>query len=121
MTDGGACSCMVHRVYVRTTEDRAMTDATNAANPNEAVPTQKWPPITEAEASAIAALTDPAYRNLKITQAYHDLKIALAHQFGPKNVTWCAYATWASKTAGSFIRAEEVPGLVREYLTKADH
>jgi hypothetical protein len=112
-----------------------MTDATNDANaasagfggdrarakPNDAAPAQKWPPITEADANVIGALTDPAYRNLRITQAYHDLKIALARQLGPRNVTWCAYATWASKTAGSFIRAEEVPGLVREYLAKADH
>jgi hypothetical protein len=82
---------------------------------------QKWPPITVAQANAISALSDPAYRNLKITQGYHDLKIALTRVFGPENVTWCAYATWASKTAGSFIRGEEVPGLIRGYLETADH
>lgn len=82
---------------------------------------QRWPPITVAQANAISALTDPAYRNLKVTQGYHDLKIALTRLFGPENVTWCAYATWASKTAGSFIRGEEVPGLIREYLGRADH
>ncbi len=104
-----------------------MTDASNAkprTTPNEPTqPTQaqKWPPLTVEEAAVVAALRDPVIRNLKITQGYHDLKIALTRVFGEKNVTWCAYATWASKTAGSFIRAEEVPGLVREYLARADH
>jgi hypothetical protein len=30
-------------------------------------------------------------------------------------------STWASKTAGSFIRGEEVPALIRDYLSGADH
>jgi hypothetical protein len=82
---------------------------------------QKWPAITVAEAQAISAMKDPKLRNLKITQAYHDLKIALTRLFGDRNVTWCAYATWASKTAGSFIRGEEVPGLIRDYVEQATH
>ncbi|HWU87714.1 MAG TPA: hypothetical protein VN253_10590, partial [Kofleriaceae bacterium] len=90
-------------------------------DPNEDLPEQKWPPPTVAQANAISAITDPALRNLKITQGYHDLKTALTRLFGAKNVTWCAYATWASKTAGTFIRGEEVPGLIREYLTASDH
>jgi hypothetical protein len=94
---------------------------TNVAGTLEGSLKQKWPPITVAEANAIAAMTDPAYRNLKITQGYHDLKIALTRLFGEENVTWCAYATWASKTAGSFIRGEEVPELIRDYLAGADH
>jgi len=64
-------------------------------------------------------MTDASLRNLKITQAYHDLKVALARIFGSENVTWCAYATWASKTAGRFIRGEEVPSIVRGYLDRA--
>lgn len=85
------------------------------------VPPQKWPPITVTQANEIAAMTDPKLRNLRITQGYHDLKIALTRLFGAKNVTWCAYATWASKTAGRFIRGEEVPRFVREYLDRAEH
>ena len=93
----------------------------NGANVFEGTLEQKWPPITVEEANAISAMSDPAHRNLKITQGYHDLKIALTRLFGPENVTWCAYATWASKTAGAFIRGEEVPGLIRGYLERADH
>src|SRR5262249_31788265 len=89
--------------------------------PNEDLPQQKWPPLTVAQANEISAMTDPALRNLKITQGYHDLKIALTRLFGAKNVTWCAYATWASKTAGTFIRGDEVPGLIHKYLTTSDH
>jgi len=90
-------------------------------DPSEDFPQQKWPPLTVAQANAISAMTDPVLRNLKITQGYHDLKTALTRLFGARNVTWCAYATWASKTAGTFIRGEEVPGLIREYLAASDH
>jgi len=81
----------------------------------------QWLPPTPEQANAIAAERDPAPRNLKITQSYHELTVALTRLFGPTNVSWCAYATYASKTAGSFIRGEEVPSLVRGYLARADH
>jgi hypothetical protein len=90
-------------------------------DPTEALPEQKWLPITVAQAHAISAMTDPALRNLKITQGYHDLKVAWTRLLGTRNVSWCAYATWASKTAGTFIRGEEVPGLIRNYLAGSSH
>jgi hypothetical protein len=90
-------------------------------DPDEELPAQKWPPLTVAQAHEISAMTNPVLRNLKITQGYHGLKTALTRLFGARNVTWCAYATWASKTAGTFIRGEEVPGLIREYLAASDH
>jgi hypothetical protein len=77
-----------------------------------------WPAPTVDEIAMISAMSDASLRNLKITQAYHDLKVALARIFGSENVTWCAYATWASKTAGRFIRGEEVPSIVRGYLER---
>ncbi len=80
-----------------------------------------WPAPTPDQTNAISAETDPATRNLKITQSYHELTIALTRLFGSTNVSWCAYATYASKTAGAFIRGEEVPGLVRGYIARADH
>lgn len=88
--------------------------------PEETLPT-KWPAPTPEQADAIAAETDPATRNLKITQSYHELTVALTRLFGSKNVSWCAYATYASKTAGAFIRGDEVPSLIRDYVAKADH
>jgi len=80
-----------------------------------------YPAPTPEEADAISAMTDPVIRNLKITQGYHALTLALTRAFGTRDVTWCAYATYASKTAGDFIRGEEIPALVRKYLAKADH
>lgn len=83
--------------------------------------TSKWPAPTPEQADAIAAETDPATRNLKITQSYNELTVALTRLFGSTNVSWCAYATYASKTAGAFIRGDEVPSLIRDYVAKADH
>jgi len=52
---------------------------------------------------------EPVRRNLLITQTYHDLSAALAHALGPENANWCTFATWASRTAGRFVREDEVP------------
>ena len=61
---------------------------------------------------------DPVRRNLLITQSYHDLSSALAAQLGRENANWCTFATWASRTAGTFIRDEEIPRVVRLFLGK---
>jgi len=58
----------------------------------------------------------PILRNLLITQCYHDLSSELSRVLGAQNVNWCSYATWASKTAGRFIRNDEIPGLFRKLL-----
>jgi hypothetical protein len=85
----------------------------------EAIP-GLWPAPSVAEAEAIARMADPALRNLHITLAYHRLVVALTRLSGARNVSWCAHATWASKTAGHFIRKEEVPEFVRELLERSD-
>jgi hypothetical protein len=54
----------------------------------------------------IIAEIDPELRNLKITQCYHDLSQMIAPLLGPENVNWCTFATWASKSAGRFIRKD---------------
>lgn len=79
-----------------------------------------WPAPTHEEVDAIVRMTDPVVRNLRITQAYHGLTVALSGLFGVKNVSWCAHATWASKTAGGFIRKEEIPDLLGHFLERAD-
>lgn len=69
------------------------------------------------ETARIVALEeDPVLRNLLITQCYHDLSTGLAEVVGQENANWCNFATWASKTAGDFIRKEEVPALFRKIL-----
>jgi hypothetical protein len=51
----------------------------------------------------------PVRRNLLITQAYHDLSRSLEQALGSGNANWCTFATWASRCAGAFVRADEVP------------
>jgi len=48
-------------------------------------------------------------RNLRITQTYHDLARGMAGLLGWRNTSWCCFGTWASRTAGRFIRGEAVP------------
>jgi hypothetical protein len=60
--------------------------------------------------------SDPVRRNLLITQCYHDLSSGLAGVLGGENANWCTFATWASKTAGGFIREDEVPAAFRVVL-----
>lgn len=79
-----------------------------------------WPVPTELEIEAILRMTDPVLRNLHITHTYHVLMVALTDLLGEENVSWCAHATWASKTAGFFIRKEVVPSLLRDLLDRGD-
>lgn len=64
----------------------------------------------------VAQNPDPVVRNLQITQSYHELSTALYACFDGPDLNWCAYATWASKQAGVFIRNEEVPAELRQFL-----
>ncbi|HTU60722.1 MAG TPA: hypothetical protein VMF89_19855, partial [Polyangiales bacterium] len=69
------------------------------------------------QVSRIVALeSHPQLRNLLITQCYHDLSSELGRVLGASNANWCTFATWASRTAGRFIRNEEVPALFRRLL-----
>jgi hypothetical protein len=64
----------------------------------------------------IVHMHDAEQRNLWITYTYHRLELALAEHLGGGDLSWCAYGTWASKTAGRFIRGEVVPELMRPLL-----
>src|SRR5215218_1443833 len=55
----------------------------------------------------IAAIADPAIRNLTITQCYSQLAAATAVCCGD-GANWCTYATWASRQAGRTIRGEDL-------------
>lgn len=66
---------------------------------------------TVKDCEAIAAHPNPA-RNLMITQSYHDLTLGMADVIGHEHISWVGVATWASKTAGIFIRDEEIPDLM---------
>jgi hypothetical protein len=59
------------------------------------------------ELRGIAALTDPAARNLRITHAYFQLSAAAAEKL-PGGANWCTFAAWASRQAGQSIRREDL-------------
>ena len=63
--------------------------------------------MTPDEVDRVAAIADPVIRNLRITQAYHELSATTAARLGPV-ANWCTYATWASKQAGRTIREEDL-------------
>jgi hypothetical protein len=77
-------------------------------------------PIGEAEVAQILAIRDPVLRNLWITLAYHDLAMGMTRIAGARNVSWVAFATWASKTAGVSIRKEQLSDLLRSRLRESD-
>jgi hypothetical protein len=63
--------------------------------------------MTPDDIDRVAAIADPVLRNLRITQAYHELSAVTAARLGPV-ANWCTYATWASKQAGRTIRKEDL-------------
>jgi hypothetical protein len=68
----------------------------------------------------IAGTTDPVLRNLLITQRYHDFALALRAAGAGEDATWCAFAVWASKTAGATIRGEVLPQRAQELFETHD-
>ena len=62
------------------------------------------PTVTDVD--TIGAIADPVVRNLRITQCYHELALAVAERVAP-GANWCAFATWASRQAGQTIRGED--------------
>jgi hypothetical protein len=68
----------------------------------------------------IAGTTDPVLRNLLITQRYHEFAVALRDGGAGADATWCAFAVWASKTAGATIRGEVLPQRARELFEQCD-
>jgi hypothetical protein len=66
----------------------------------------------------IAGLSDPVVRNLCITQRYHEFAVGLRDAGLGQDATWCAFAVWASKTAGATIRGEVLPARAKQLLTE---
>lgn len=66
--------------------------------------------VTHARVAAVVAMNgDPVRRNYEITQAYADISRAFRDTLGIEEANWCTFATWASATAGDFIRGDQVP------------
>ncbi|MEM7159636.1 MAG: hypothetical protein AAF799_42745 [Myxococcota bacterium] len=74
-------------------------------------------PLAPEDIRRIAAMEDkPALRNLLITHSYHELSLGMRELFGPTNVFWPAFACWASRQAGAFIRQDEIPAIIRRLV-----
>jgi hypothetical protein len=72
---------------------------------------------TRAEVDAITALADPALRNLRITQCYHQLAAAVRARTGTV-ANWCTFATWATKQAGQSFRKEDLARTIEAALAE---
>lgn len=66
----------------------------------------------------IAATDDPVLRNYQITQAYHEMAVAMARLL-PGGANWCAVATWASRQAGQSIRREDLRRTLERLLRES--
>ncbi len=94
-----------------------MTEQTGAGAPSQI-------PIELGDVATIIEMPDRIVRNLWITQAYHDLGVRMcAHltgEQGNSEGSWASYGTWASRTAGSTMRNQELPAEIRDAYN-ADH
>lgn len=72
-----------------------------------------------ADIDAIGACPHPVLRNLRITQAYHELSTAMARKIGSA-ANWCTFATWASKQAGQSIRGEDLGRKIDETFARSE-
>ena len=57
-------------------------------------------------------------RNLQVTQGYYRLSQGMKRCMGGKNVSWCSFATHASKTAGQALRHELMPGFLKSAMIR---
>lgn len=77
-------------------------------------------PVTAAEIAEVIARPDRIQRNLGVTEIYHRLANALVDRLGRPDLTWCAFATWASATAGTMIAMRGLPAAFRGLLEGSD-
>jgi hypothetical protein len=99
---------------------RGIPAAVEAAVPPDGPPRPGFPtsPIVSPHEvrRVVAQDDDPVLRNLLITQGYHDVSQQILARTGGGDMNWCTLGSWASKTAGTFIRNEEVPAFLRKLL-----
>jgi hypothetical protein len=72
--------------------------------------------VSDPSVDDIAGMADPVLRNLWITQRYHDYAVQLRDAGLGVDATWCAFAVWASKTAGATIRGDVLPARAKELI-----
>ncbi|OBB15862.1 hypothetical protein A5662_06485 [Mycobacteriaceae bacterium 1482268.1] len=67
------------------------------------------PLVTDADCAEVVSTQHLILRNLKVTDTYYRLSIGMTLLTGHQDVSWLTFACNASKTVGTFIRAEAVP------------
>src|SRR5438552_1558097 len=98
---------MIRRMRISNTTLRFAADPPIAASSGPNAPPPGLATSPERIRWIVALDNDAVRRNLLITQCYHDLSAELARVLGGGNANWCTFATWASRTAGGFIREDE--------------
>lgn len=68
------------------------------------------------QVASTIAVPDRVIRNLRITQTYHRILLAMRRLTGATDVTWPAYAVWASRSVGYYIRAEVIPNFADDFV-----
>lgn len=67
---------------------------------------------------SIVAHDNLVVRNLQVTQGYYRISEGMQLMLGDRNVSWCTFATHASKTAGQALRHELMPGLLKSAMMR---
>ncbi len=74
--------------------------------------------LTKDYIQSIVEREDLVVRNLQVTQGYYRLSQGMRRCTSGKNVSWCSFATHASKTAGQALRHELMPRFLRSGLIR---
>ncbi len=74
--------------------------------------------LTQDTIQLILARENLVIRNLQVTLGYHRLSHGMRRFMGSRNVSWCAFATHASKTAGQAIRHELMPRMLKSAMIR---
>lgn len=74
--------------------------------------------LTQTQIQATVAQKNLAIRNLQVTLGYHRLSHGMRKLIGSRNVSWCGFATHASKTAGQALRHENMPRFLKSAMLK---
>jgi len=74
--------------------------------------------LTREKIQSIVNRENLVVRNLQVTQGYYRLSQGMRRLVSSKNVSWCAFATHASKTAGQALRHELMPGIMKSAMIR---
>jgi len=74
--------------------------------------------LTQEYIQSVVERKNLVVRNLQVTQGYYRLSNGMRRCTGGTNVSWCSFATHASKTAGQALRHELMPGFLKSAMIR---